>query len=253
MEKETHLLEINLISAQGLKPPTANLRRLQTYAIAWVDPAFKLRTRTDTIGAENPTWNEKFLFRVSSRFLNGETSAVSVEIYAVGFINDPLIGTVRFLLNSHLSSAASGVGVDSPAFTAVHVRRPSGRFQGVLNIAVTILDGLEFGAVAGSSPAICFRDLMEKSRRRRRNKGTEKSDGESCDFSDGGESTTSSSSSTASTALKEWNWERGEKKAGKDGLATDGGGLLCGLVKAHLRPYDHNLRFLAGSQLHKEN
>ncbi|KAH7841856.1 hypothetical protein Vadar_017415 [Vaccinium darrowii] len=137
------------------------------------------------IGAENPTWNEKFLFRVSSRFLNGETSAVSVEIYAVGFINDPLIGTVRFLLNSHLSSAASGVGIDSPAFTAVHVRRPSSRFQGVLNIAVTILDGLEFGAVVGSSPAICFRDLMEKSRRRRRKKGSEKSDGESCDFSDG--------------------------------------------------------------------
>nr|DAD20304.1 TPA_asm: hypothetical protein HUJ06_021767 [Nelumbo nucifera] len=34
MESETRLLEINLISAQGLKPPTANLWRMQTYAVA---------------------------------------------------------------------------------------------------------------------------------------------------------------------------------------------------------------------------
>nr|DAD25036.1 TPA_asm: hypothetical protein HUJ06_026500 [Nelumbo nucifera] len=35
MESETH--QINLISAQGLKPPTANLQRMQTYTVAWVD------------------------------------------------------------------------------------------------------------------------------------------------------------------------------------------------------------------------
>lgn len=250
MEKETHLLEINLISAQGLKPPSSNLRRrLQTYAIAWVDPAFKLRTRPDPIGGENPTWNEKFFFRVTPDFLRGDTSAVSVEIYAAGCFSDPLVGTVRFLLSSCLSGA-------TPSFTAVQVRRPSGRFHGVLNIAAAVVNGLHFvNIAAGSSPAICLRDLMEKSRRQRK-KGSEKSEKSSGGESDGADSTTSSCSSTAgsSTALKEWNFgERGEK-AGKGGAISDGRGLLCGLMKVHFRPYDHNLRFLAASQEeNKEN
>lgn len=128
-------------------------------------------------------WNEKFLFRVTFKFLRGDTSfkkflqiplsrnssAVSIEIHVVGFINNPLIGTVHFL-NSHLSTTA----IDTQS-TAVHVRHPSGWFHSVLNIAVTVLDGLEFGVVAGSSPAICFRDLMEKCHSCQQRKGLEKS------------------------------------------------------------------------------
>ncbi|XP_052170952.1 BON1-associated protein 2 [Diospyros lotus] len=243
MEKETRLLEINLISAQGLKPPSGNLRRLQTYAMAWVDPSAKLRTRVDRLGAENPTWNEKFLFRVSSDFLSSETSGVSVEIYAVGYIKDPLVGTVRFLLGRRITAA-----VGTPAFTAVQIRRPSGRFHGVLNIAATVLDGLDFAAITGL-PAVCFRDLAKESCRRQRRhgrKGSEKTEissggesgdfscGDSVDLSDGGDSTTSSSS-TASTVFKERNCERTEM-AGKSDLKSDGAGMLCGLMqrKIHL-------------------
>ncbi|PSS26298.1 BON1-associated protein [Actinidia chinensis var. chinensis] len=253
MERETHLLEINLISAQGLKTPSANLRRFQTYAIAWVDSSAKLRTRLDRLGGENPTWNEKFLFRVTSEFLAGETSAVSFEIYAVGYIKDPLVGTVRFLL----SSAASRPGIGTPSFTAVQVRRPSGRFHGVLNIAATVLHGLDFASLGGFS-AICIRDLMDETHRRRRRhcrRGSEKSEqssgyescGDSVDLSDGADSTTSSSSTT-STVLKDWNSERGEKY-----LKSDGKALLCGLMlqrKIHLRPSDQNL---PPSQQEKEN
>ncbi|KAL7203275.1 hypothetical protein ACSBR2_016547 [Camellia fascicularis] len=253
MEKETHLLEINLISAQGLKTPSANLRRLKTYAIAWVDSSAKLRTPVDRLGGENPTWNEKFLFRVSSEFLSSETSAVSVEIYAVGYIKDPLVGTVRFLLSSCISAASVG----TPAFTAVQIRRPSGRFHGVLNIAATVLDGLDLTAATGLS-AICFRDLMGESRRRHyhNRRGSDRSEqssgcescGESVDLSDGADSTTSSSSA-ASTALKEWNCER------KNESESDGGGLLCGLMlqrKFHLSPSDQNFRVFA-SMREKEN
>ncbi|KAG5549090.1 hypothetical protein RHGRI_014457 [Rhododendron griersonianum] len=63
------------------------------------------------------------------------------------------VGTVRFLFSSRVSTA-TGV---TTAFTAVQVRSPSGQFQGVLNIAATVLNGLEFGAIAlGSSSTICF-------------------------------------------------------------------------------------------------
>ncbi|KAL7002433.1 hypothetical protein U1Q18_003586 [Sarracenia purpurea var. burkii] len=262
MEKKTHMLEINLISAQGLKTPSANLRRLQTYAIAWVDPSAKLRTRVDRIGGVNPTWNEKFLFRVIPDFLSCDTSAVSVEIYAIGYIKDPLVGTVRFLLSSCISTASIG----TPNFTAVQIRRPSGRFHGVLNIAATVVNGLDITAITGLS-AICFRDLMGEDRRRRNNRrGSDKSEqssgGESCDFScgdsmdlsDGADSTTSSSSTT-STALKDWNCERGEM-AGKKELKSDGKGSLCGLMlqrKIHLRPSDQNFRALSAPQQEKEN
>lgn len=255
---ETQILEINLISAQALKTPSANLRRMQTYALAWINPSAKLRTRVDHVGGENPTWNDKFIFKVSPDFIAGETSGVSVEIYAIGCIKDFLLGTVRFLLSSCLSSI-SRAGIGTPAFTAVQIRRPSGRFHGVLNIAATVYKGSDLALLDGLS-AVCFRDLMKDSARRRRlsRKGSKLSDkdklsgcdsgefscGESVDFSDGGESTTSSSSTT-STVLKEWNGERLD-------LKSDGGGMLCGLMiqrKVHLCPSDQNLQVIQENKL----
>ncbi|KAA8516123.1 hypothetical protein F0562_019302 [Nyssa sinensis] len=252
MEKETHVLEINLISAQGLKTPSANLRRMQTYALAWVDPSAKLRTLVDRVGGQNPTWNDKFLFRVASHFVSSETSAVSVEIYAVGCIKDHLVGTVRFLLSNCISGAVTGI----PSFTALQIRRPSGRFHGVLNIAATLFNGLDSAAFTGLS-AVCFRDLMRERRRHLSRKGSEKiarssggesndlSCGDSDDFSDGANSTTSSSSATStSTALKEWNG-RSDIEEKKD-LKSDGAGMLCGLMlqrKIHRRPFDQNSVF----------
>ncbi|KAI3449233.1 hypothetical protein Pfo_005898 [Paulownia fortunei] len=259
---ETQILEINLISAQGLKTPSANLRRMQTYAVTWINPATKLRTSVDSLGGENPTWNDKFLFRVSNEFISGDTSAVAVEIFAVGYIKDFLIGTVRFLLSTCLKrttplASAREISIGTPAFTAVQIRRPSGRFQGVLNIAAAVYYSSDY-AILEKVSAVSFRDLMEKkereSRRLRRlsrggsRRSQQSSGGDSCDLSDGADSTTSSSS-TASTALKEWNCVR--EMAGKmKGAKSDGGGLLCGLKmqrKIPFCPSDQNLEFWAES------
>jgi hypothetical protein len=235
--KPMHALEINLISAQNLKPPSANLRRLQTYAHVWVDPSHKVKTRTDRVGGENPTWNDRFFFKVSPEFLSSETSAVSIEIYAVGYLRHHLIGTVRFLTGNFPPAVRSGWGV--PAFTAVQIRRPSGRFQGVLNIGAAVIAGSDFPALEGRS-AIGYREQVgENERRRRRRESWTYGDGlsvascenscaESEDISDGGESTTSSSSS-ASNVLKDWNGI--QELAGTKGLsASNGAGLLCGLL-----------------------
>jgi hypothetical protein len=237
-EREPMLaLEINLISAQNLKPPSANLRRMQTYALVWVDPSHKVRTRTDRVGGENPTWNDRFFFKVSPEFLSSETSAVSIEIYAVGCLRHHRIGTVRFLTGNFPPAVRSGSSI--PAFTAVQIRRPSGRFQGVLNIAAAVLVGSDFPALDGRS-AIGYREQVGESERRRRRRESwaygdghsvascENSCAESGDISDGGGSSTSSSSS-ASTVLKDWNGVR--ELAGTKGLrASDGAGLLCGLL-----------------------
>lgn len=272
MVGNTLILEINLISAQGLKLPSADSRRSNhAYAMVWVDSTTKLRTRTDRLGGENPSWNDRFLFRVPPNFIVSDTSAVTVEIYAAGYIRDVLMGSVRLLLSNCFGKSLIDI-LGIPTFTAVQVRRTSGKFHGVLNVAATVYGNEDFPLFNGLS-AISFRDLMRgqstvkdnkeslRWKRRLSRVGSKRSDqssgGESCDFdlssmdlSDGSESTTSSSSSTATVttaaapnALKEWN---GLKKgmAGKLKVlkSADGpGGLMCGLMlqrRACLCPSD---------------
>ncbi|KAL2892090.1 Protein SRC2 [Bienertia sinuspersici] len=231
----THLLEINLISAQNLKPPSTNLRKLQTYAVAYIHPSLKLRTRVDRLSAENPTWNDKFIFRVSSDFLSSETSSFTVDIFSVGVLKDALLGSVRLLLSNFLSPLSTCV----PSFIAVQVRRPSGRFHGVLNVGAMLIDASsEVGSsLSGVSSAIGYHDFMGKSRRRKHlhrrgvsdfSSGSESCGGDSFDFSDGTESTASNSSSTSvsNLVLKDLN---GRRKDGDDEVDDDDGMIMCGL------------------------
>ncbi|XP_061363380.1 uncharacterized protein LOC133306977 [Gastrolobium bilobum] len=237
--KTQQILEINLISAQGLKPPSSPRRRLQTYSIIWIDSSIKLRTRVDKIGGQNPTWNDKFLFRVTPEFLASDTAGVCVAIYAVGTFRDHLVGTVRFLISNILSSDADAA--ITPCFSAFQIRRSSGRFHGVMNIGAMVIEGSDFPALDKIS-AIGYRDLMgEKIRNRRRKTPEPKAEhadvaddvsSESCENSctesvdEAESSTTSSSSSPRTTALKEWNGVR--ELAGRKGLTASG--LLCCLV-----------------------
>ncbi|CAJ2631369.1 unnamed protein product [Trifolium pratense] len=245
------VLEINLISAQGLKPPSSLRRRFQTYALTWIDSSTKLRTRVDKIGGQNPTWNDKFLFKVTPEFLAGETSGICVAIYAVGTFRDHIVGTVRFLISNILSSDSvngnGNVNVNrTPCFSAVQIRRPSGSFYGVINIGAMVVDGSDFPAALEKISAIGYRDLMGEKIKYRRRKllepklkevvtGEEVSS-ESCDndnsctesVDEEESTTTSSSTSPKTTALKDWNGVRELTVTGKTGLA--GSGFLCCLV-----------------------
>ncbi|KAL9674846.1 hypothetical protein QQ045_003045 [Rhodiola kirilowii] len=126
-----HLLEITVISAQDLSAAAKNMK---TYAVAWINLDRKLTTRVDNDGHTNPTWNDKFIFRIDNAFLECETSAVNFEIYAIGWMKDFKIGTVRFLINN-LEYLGSEI-----RFVALQIRRPSGRPQGILNVGATLLD-----------------------------------------------------------------------------------------------------------------
>lgn len=152
MEKN-YVLELTLISAQGLKGRSGSntSQQMKTYALAWTDSSFKLRTCIDHDGNENPTWNDQFLFKVSSDFLSHETSGISIEIFSVGFLRDTLLGTVRLLVRDFLRSGS--------AFNAVMIRRPSGRIQGILNLGIAVFEGADVPAFKGVS-AISFRDLI---------------------------------------------------------------------------------------------
>ncbi|KAM7485429.1 hypothetical protein LguiA_001438 [Lonicera macranthoides] len=163
--KPFQLLEINIISAQDLEPVS---RKMKTYATAWVHPNRKLTSRVDSEGHNNPTWNDKFVFRVDEEFLQLDTSAVMIEIYARSWFRDTLVGTVRVLVGNlfpphtrpqpHHHNLHLGM-----RFVALQVRRNSGRPQGLLNIGVALLDSSMrsmplYNTIAAS--AVGYQDLM---------------------------------------------------------------------------------------------
>ncbi|KAL3654024.1 hypothetical protein CASFOL_003705 [Castilleja foliolosa] len=130
------LLELNIISAQDLSPVSKNLR---TYAVTWINPDRKLRTLIDQDGQTNPTWNDKFVFRVDNKLLDSETSSVMIEIYAQGWLRDAPVGSVSVLI-SNLIPPPVREEISSRRFVALQIRRPSGRPQGILNMGVSLLD-----------------------------------------------------------------------------------------------------------------
>ena len=155
------LLELNVISAQDLASPGRNIK---TYAVAWVHPDRKLSTRVDTQGRTNPTWNDKFVFRVDDEFLYNDTSAIMIEIYALHWFKDVHVGTVRVLVGN-LIPPPSRPNDRAPVgmrFVALQVRRPSGRPQGILNIGITVLDSSmrSMPLYTLNSSAVGYRHLM---------------------------------------------------------------------------------------------
>ncbi|KAL3520609.1 hypothetical protein ACH5RR_018758 [Cinchona calisaya] len=129
------LLEINVISAQDLP---AVSKMLRTFAVAWIHPDQKLSTRIDHQGHTNPTWNYKLVFRVDKKFLRNETSAITIEIYNVAWLRDLPIGTAQLFVNN----LSPPLTPNSPSMrtVALHIRRPSGHLQGILNVGINLID-----------------------------------------------------------------------------------------------------------------
>lgn len=155
------LLELNIISAQDLAHVSKNLR---TYAIAWVNPDRKLRTRVDPQGQTNPTWNDKFVFRVDDSFLNSDTSSLMIEIYATSWLRDISVGSVTVLI-SNLIPPSVRLEQSSRRFVALQIRRRSGRPQGILNMGVSLLDNtmrsMPLYKELGAASAVGFPDLLD--------------------------------------------------------------------------------------------
>ncbi|KAK8709729.1 hypothetical protein V6N13_060737 [Hibiscus sabdariffa] len=138
------LLELIVISAQDLEP-ICNHRKMKTYAVAWVHPGRKLSTRIDHQGHTNPTWNDKFTFRVDEEFFSRDTSAIMVEIYATHWLRHVHVGTVRVMIKNLVpqltcrSNRRDEVQLGT-TLAALQVWRPSGRPQGMLNIGLALID-----------------------------------------------------------------------------------------------------------------
>ncbi|TYI71034.1 hypothetical protein E1A91_D08G265900v1 [Gossypium mustelinum] len=244
--KNNYIIEITLISAQGLKK-TTTFRRMRTYAVAWIDSSVKLRSCIDCVGGENPTWNDKFLFKVSSEFLYSETSGISIEIFADGIFRDTLVGTVRLLVGNLLRDGSSYIAIRVPSFSAVQVRRPSGGFQGVINIGASVLWTSDVPAMSGVS-AMGFHNLFQENRIPKGVRRSHSSIGISYEnrFVRGSTYSSSPSTSMASKERKRMIKEMEETKHARS--SSDGAILGVGLglspkKAAYLHPFGLNQRF----------
>ncbi|XP_051191752.1 uncharacterized protein [Lolium perenne] len=159
-----HLLEVTVISAQDLHRKKLG-RRVRAYAVAWTDGAArKLRTDVDLAGGADPTWNDRFLFRVDAEFLRSETAAVAVEVRAVGGLGrDAVLGRTRIVVSTFVRPSRSAVAPSGRQVAALQLRRPrSLRPQGMVNVAVALLGAAQAQAYCapGSTDAFAVKDLV---------------------------------------------------------------------------------------------
>ncbi|XP_074556149.1 uncharacterized protein LOC141811966 [Curcuma longa] len=129
-----HRVEVTLISAQDLYPAARSMR---SYAVAYIRPDDRARTRVDATGRTEPSWNDKFIFRVEDDVLRSDTASITIDVYAARsgllFGPDTHIGTARALLSTLRPSSAT-------RYAALQVRRPTSlRPQGILNISVALI------------------------------------------------------------------------------------------------------------------
>ncbi|GAU13608.1 hypothetical protein TSUD_347120 [Trifolium subterraneum] len=185
------VLEINLISAQGLKPPSSLKRRFQTYALTWIDSSTKLRTRVDKIGGQNPTWNDKFLFKIRRP---------SGSFYGVMNIGAMVVDGSGFPALEKISA----IGYRDLMGEKIKHRRRKVLEPKLKEVAV--VTGEEASSESCDNDNSCTESVDEEE-----------------------STTTSSSSSPKTTALKDWNGVRELTVTGKKGL-TAGSGFLCCLV-----------------------
>ncbi|KAF0933407.1 hypothetical protein E2562_018514 [Oryza meyeriana var. granulata] len=166
------MLEVTVISAQDLHRRFG--RRVRAYAVAWADDAHKLRTDVDLAGGADPTWNDRFLFRVDDEFLQSDTAAVTVEVRAARRLlgGDAVLGVTRIVVSTFVGpsglTSSSTRGTTGRQVASLQLRRPrSLRPQGIVNVAVALLDATDARAVplcsAPDSPdAFSVKDLVVK-------------------------------------------------------------------------------------------
>ncbi|PHU18682.1 hypothetical protein BC332_14377 [Capsicum chinense] len=161
-----NILEISLISAQDLAPISKSLR---TYAITWINPNKKKTTRIDNEGHNNPTWNDKFSFKVDDEFLYSENSTIHVEIYCVSWFRDVLVGTINVQLSNLINSVVKFQNsLNGKRFVALQIRRPAGNPQGILYMGVAIIESsiksmpLLFNKEIINPNSLDYRDILDK-------------------------------------------------------------------------------------------
>ncbi|KDP46959.1 hypothetical protein JCGZ_07976 [Jatropha curcas] len=127
-------VEVTITSAKDLKNVNWRNGRLRPYAVVWVDPEHKCSTRVDEEGDMNPFWDQTLVIPLPPGPIEDHT--LYIDIVHAGREEDtkPLIGSARLKLVDVLDD----VGFGERTVRSLQLKRPSGRPQGKLDVAVTI-------------------------------------------------------------------------------------------------------------------
>ncbi|KAM1676562.1 hypothetical protein EV1_041613 [Malus domestica] len=129
-----HEVQVKLTSAHDLKNVNWRNGAVRPYAVVWVDPKRKCSSRVDEEGDTSPYWDETLTIPLPGP-VDGDTT-LHVDIVHAGSDPDtkPLIGSARLKLREVLDD----VGFDERASRTLHLKRPSGRPHGKVDVKVTI-------------------------------------------------------------------------------------------------------------------
>eukprot|EP00252_Welwitschia_mirabilis_P008657 TRINITY_DN2065_c0_g1_i11.p1 TRINITY_DN2065_c0_g1~~TRINITY_DN2065_c0_g1_i11.p1 ORF type:complete len:277 (+),score=16.38 TRINITY_DN2065_c0_g1_i11:98-928(+) len=133
-------VEITIRGAKDLKNVNWRHGDLQPYAVVWIDPVMKLSTNVDRTGDTEPLWNEKLILPIpfGTSFKDGE---VRIDIVHENPEDNtkPLVGSAHLYLGDILEESG---GIGEVVEKKLKLKRPSGRPQGKLEVAVRIKEKL---------------------------------------------------------------------------------------------------------------
>ncbi|KAL2622478.1 hypothetical protein R1flu_002683 [Riccia fluitans] len=159
MEERT--IEVDVVSATGLKNVKTFGGHQTTYVVAYIVPQTKRSTKVDTSRGVNPTWNAKLTFLCDERILEKGGAHLTLEIYSQGVLSDTLIGKVSIPLYLPVASNANA-GKSDGTPVEYSVRSVSGKERGLLKVGVKFGEKRTILKYAGTQPGLSYSQEYKK-------------------------------------------------------------------------------------------
>ncbi|WRX18406.1 C2 domain - like 10 [Theobroma cacao] len=127
-------IEVTLSSAEALKNVNWRHGPIRPYVVVWVDPKNKCSSKVDEEGDTCPIWDETLVITLPGPIYDDST--LFVDVVHAGSEEDtkPLIGSAKLKLRDVLDDAGFGERHKK----TLHLKRPSGRPQGKVDVKVLI-------------------------------------------------------------------------------------------------------------------
>lgn len=131
-------LELTIIAAEGLKNVNLMGKKINPYAIAWIDPLVKKSTQTLQNSGLDPVWNETLCLPLQAQLLNNPNAAIMIQVLSAAPIKTKLVGTTTLMLNE-ITRICNVTDRDAQESLALQLWRPSGRAYGILKVSFKLM------------------------------------------------------------------------------------------------------------------
>jgi len=130
-------LELTIIAAAGLKNVNLLGKKINPYAVAWIDPLVKKSTQTLQNSGRDPVWNETLCLPLQTELLNNPNAALIIQVLSAGHLKTKIAGTTTLMLNE-IKRICSVTDRDEQETLALQLWRPSGRAYGILKVSLKL-------------------------------------------------------------------------------------------------------------------